>query len=85
MIENARYSEDNQAIHCTIDGQFMSVPANTSNRHYQIIQAWLAEDSTHQIDEYVPAPPDTTPTVADRLAALEIEVEELKRGRSDAR
>jgi hypothetical protein len=33
-------------IVATIDGQEMSVPLDSANRHYQAIQKWVAEGNT---------------------------------------
>jgi len=35
-------------IKATIDGQEMSVPLDTANRHYIAIQEWVAEGNTIQ-------------------------------------
>ena len=49
-IESAVYSVDmegnNSAIQATIDGIQMSVPLDPANRHYQLIQKWIAEGNT---------------------------------------
>lgn len=47
-ITKAKYylNEDgnaNQGIDVTIDGQAMSVPLDSNNRHYQAIQEWVKE------------------------------------------
>ena len=36
----------NQNISCTIDGENMTVPLDTSNRHYQAILEWVAAGNT---------------------------------------
>jgi hypothetical protein len=49
-IESAVYSVgaegENVAIQATIDGIQMSVPLDPANRHYQLIQEWIAEGNT---------------------------------------
>ena len=50
-ITKAKYylNEDgnaNQGIDVTIDGQVMSVPLDSANRHYQEIQEWVAAGNT---------------------------------------
>jgi len=46
-ITKAKYHKDfdgkNVSVNVTINGQDMSVPMNTANRHYQAIQKWVAE------------------------------------------
>ena len=46
-ITKAKYFKDfdgkNVSINVTIDGQDMSVPMDTANRHYQAIQEWVAK------------------------------------------
>ena len=37
------FDENNVSINATIDGQDMSVPMDTANRHYQAIKEWVAE------------------------------------------
>ena len=52
VIENAKWfinpidGETKIAIMCKIDGQDVSVPLDTANRHYQEIQEWVAEGNT---------------------------------------
>tara|TARA_R110000765_G_scaffold26272_1_gene64230 strand:- start:371 stop:544 length:174 start_codon:yes stop_codon:yes gene_type:complete len=36
----------NQGIKATIDGQEMSVPLDTANRHYQAILEWVEDGNT---------------------------------------
>jgi hypothetical protein len=48
VITNAKYYKDgiediNKAINATIDGQEMSVPLDTSNRHYAEILKQVAD------------------------------------------
>ena len=50
-IENAKNMKDLMtnkvtAINCVWSGQYMSIPMNTGNRHYQAIQEWVAEGNT---------------------------------------
>jgi len=50
-ITSAQYQADssgNTSIKALIDGQEMSVPLDTNNRHYQAIQEWVAEGNTIQ-------------------------------------
>lgn len=52
-ITSAQYiindlSNENTMIKATIDGQEMSVPLDTANRHYIAIQEWVAEGNTIQ-------------------------------------
>ncbi len=46
-ITKAKYfknsDEKNVSVNATIDGQDMSVPMDTDNRHYQAILEWVAE------------------------------------------
>ena len=42
------FDENNVSINATIDGQDMSVPMDTANRHYQEIQEWVAKGNTIQ-------------------------------------
>ena len=46
-ITNAKYFKNidgkNVSVNVTINGQDMSVPMDTDNRHYQAIQEWVAE------------------------------------------
>ena len=48
IIENAKYktnmgTDDNCSINATIDGQEMSVPLDTANRHYAEILKQVAD------------------------------------------
>ena len=45
-ITSAQYTENNENIKVTIDGQTMFVPLDPANRHYQAIQEWVAEGNT---------------------------------------
>ena len=48
-ITSAQYIQidgANSHIKATIDGITMSVPLDTSNRHYQAILEWVAEGNT---------------------------------------
>ncbi len=50
-ITNAKYIDAentgvNQGIKATIDGQEMSVPLDTANRHYQAILEWVEDGNT---------------------------------------
>jgi hypothetical protein len=51
-ITKAKYfkniDEKNVSVNATIDGQDMSVPMDTDNRHYQAILEWVAEGNTIQ-------------------------------------
>ena len=79
MIENVRYiSETQETINATINGEKLSIPVDPANRHYQAILEWLAEDSRRVIAAYIAPPVDTTPTLEDRIATLEAEVETLR-------
>lgn len=48
IIENAKWfinpidGKTKIAVMCKIDGQEVSVPIDTANRHYQAIQEWIA-------------------------------------------
>ena len=46
-ITKAKYFNNsdgkNVSVNATIDGQDMSVPMDTDNRHYQAILEWVAE------------------------------------------
>ena len=46
-ITKAKYYKNsdgkNVSVNATIDGQDMSVPMDTDNRHYQAILEWVAE------------------------------------------
>ena len=46
-ITKAKYFKNsdgkNVSVNATIDGQDMSVPMDTDNRHYQAILEWVAE------------------------------------------
>ena len=51
IITNAQYIkvegiETNSSIKATIDGQVMSVPLDTANRHYQAILEWVEDGNT---------------------------------------
>lgn len=39
-------SGDPSSIKATIDGQELSVPIDTNNRHYKAIQDWVADGNT---------------------------------------
>ena len=48
-IENAKYMKNLMtdkvtAINCMWDGQYMSIPISTNNRHYQAILEWAKID-----------------------------------------
>ena len=48
IIENAKYktnigTDDNSSINATIDGEIMSVPLDTNNRHYAEILKQVAD------------------------------------------
>ena len=49
-ITSAKYvkgrDENNSAIIATIDGVSMEVPLDPDNRHWQAIQAWVADGNT---------------------------------------
>ena len=49
-ITNAKYikSENNKivCINITINSKLFSVPLDSTNRHYQAIQEWVAEGNT---------------------------------------
>jgi len=50
-ITSAKYYKDiatdtNTSIEVVIDGKTWSVPIDTTNRHYQAVQAWVAEGNT---------------------------------------
>jgi hypothetical protein len=49
-ITKAKYFKNsdgkNVSVNATIDGQDMSVPMDTDNRHYIAIQEWVAEGNT---------------------------------------
>ena len=49
-ITNAKYFKNidgkNVSVNVTINGQDMSVPMDTDNRHYQAIQEWVKEGNT---------------------------------------
>jgi hypothetical protein len=56
-ITNAKYAsappspgggdpDPRAGIHVTIDGMSLSVPIDPANRHYQMIQEWVAEGNT---------------------------------------
>ena len=38
------YDDSNDGINATIDGQQVSVPLDSNNRHYQAILEWAEED-----------------------------------------
>ena len=57
-IQSAVFNEDDNTIQLIMDtGQVMSVPVAKGNRHYQMIQDWVAKGNT--ISPYVvpPVPP----------------------------
>ena len=39
-------SSPNVSVTATIDGEELSVPMDTDNRHYQAILEWVAENNT---------------------------------------
>ena len=46
-ITNAKYNSqhnENCSVTATIDGDVLSVPLDTANRHYQAIQEWAEID-----------------------------------------
>ena len=52
-IENVKYyknsnddNDTNTGITATINGENVSIPLETANRHYQEIQEWVAEGNT---------------------------------------
>ena len=46
-ITSAQYTSSQQhIIKATIDEQEMFIPVSQGNRHYQAIQAWVAEGNT---------------------------------------
>jgi len=50
-VESAKYNKDrddnNISVNAVIDGETWSVPINAEgNRHWQAIQAWVAEGNT---------------------------------------
>tara|TARA_B100000963_G_C22105722_1_gene442616 strand:- start:30 stop:203 length:174 start_codon:yes stop_codon:yes gene_type:complete len=49
-ITKAKYAkhpaiEGNVSVTATIDGEELSIPLDPNNRHWQAIQAWVAEDN----------------------------------------
>ena len=50
IISKARYCKDtnnnNVSVTATIDGEELSVPMDTDNRHYQAILEWVADGNT---------------------------------------
>jgi hypothetical protein len=50
-ITSAQYTQvdgENNTVVATIDGEEMSVPIDTANRHYQAILEWVADGNTIQ-------------------------------------
>ena len=52
-ITKAQYAkhpaiEGNVSVTATIDGEELSIPLNTDNRHYAAILEWVAEGNTIQ-------------------------------------
>ena len=52
-ITKAQYAkhpdiEGNASVTATIDGEELSIPLNTDNRHYAAILEWVAEGNTIQ-------------------------------------
>ena len=49
IVTKARYCKDsnsnNISVTATIDGEELSVPMDTNNRHYQAILEWVAENN----------------------------------------
>jgi len=48
-ITSAQYTQvdgENNTIVATIDGEEMSVPIDTDNRHYQALLDWVADGNT---------------------------------------
>ena len=50
-ITKAKYAkhpaiEGNVSVTATIDGEELSIPLDPNNRHWQAIQAWVAEGNT---------------------------------------
>ena len=48
QYHNSPSSGEQIAIKAKIDGQEMFVPLDPANRHYQVIQEWVAEGNTIQ-------------------------------------
>ncbi len=80
-IENVSYTNaDQTSITAMIDGQQWGIPVNPNNRHYQMIQRWLAESPDNTIAAYVapeittalePLPASTlTPLLTDEIQEL---------------
>jgi len=51
IVTNAKYikslyTETNDSIEATIDGQLMFVPIDPANRHYAAILEWVADGNT---------------------------------------
>ena len=50
IVTKARYCKDsnnnNISVTATIDGEELSVPMETNNRHYQAILEWVADGNT---------------------------------------
>ena len=50
IVTKARYCKDsnnnNISVTATIDGEELSVPMDTNNRHYQAILEWVADGNT---------------------------------------
>ena len=49
-IQNAKYIADengnNVSVNAEINGEFWSIPMDSSNRHYQMLLKWLSEGNT---------------------------------------
>ena len=50
IVTKARYCKDinnnNISVTATMDGEELSVPMDTDNRHYQAILEWVADGNT---------------------------------------
>jgi len=76
-VQNVRYADSNNgAINATIDGTNYSIPVSPSNRHYRMIQEWVAEGNT--IAPYIAPAPSTVPLPSSTLTPLPFDnIEEL--------
>lgn len=67
MIASARYTETG-LVEAIIDGARVVIPQDPENRHWQILQQWIADGG--EIDPYEPPAPVPEPDPVEKLRAF---------------
>lgn len=78
MIESVQYiDEEKQVVNAVIDGQPYAIPTNGGNRHWQMIQTWVAEGNV--IIESVAPEPEPAINLHEEVRLLKEEIAKMKK------